>query len=393
MYIDKEDLFKNSHVYLQNYIRTADQPLNDTESILQAIQNRLQTPNQTDLADSSKFLDSHVQLSLPGQQNLIFNNIKELLETVDNLAIPELLHKYSLRNDFWQRTDFPLDLILKHLSSDYTLEKVQFSYCNDECEDIFADDQKIVSYCFSDDDDIPELTDDQDFIQYLDETPLRDYQNQILYQLREKSTDTVVSTAITAEDLPLAIFVSNQTIEKHDWFRSDPSEWIKTETDIVRLPITKTDQITTYLNKDAWINDSTNHIPLDSRQPLDMEPELLSDEYGTLWSDYHAILSQPQSNLFPDSFSSNDFYNSIIQAALDNHLQVNHYYQKLGDTWFSTLTNARKDKRFLNYQPSTNDSDFEPYFEIKDTLIGTVLDTQVAPTDLIGVLLKNIWKA
>ncbi|KRN96749.1 hypothetical protein [Companilactobacillus kimchiensis] len=391
----------NNRVYLQKCLRTSNQFLTSPEEILAKINGNLphrrssnNTENISITEPTTEIIDPIAYLYPSDHHKLVFKNIIELLNATDTLSETELITHYSPKTDFWNRIQFPLDLLLNNLSADYSLEKVQFSEIEEGFENIIdSDTEKVISYCFDDGDDNFEYG-PQD---YIDDSAQENWKNQVLYQIREKSTQQVISEAITAEQLPMAIFVSNQIRNKSDEApdKNENGDWDFAHTDIAGLPIEKPDQLTSYLNEDSWSDDEENHyIPTDKRTPFSMEGGLLVED-NTLWTDYHAINSRTTSGLYPFDFVNPQgiFFDKLIHQALESGLQIAYYQQEQIALLESTLANARKDFNHSNYEEHPYDKKFfHGCFEIIDSATGKVLDTQIGRRDLVNCIIKNLWQ-
>ncbi len=429
MSLSKEELLKNSRVVLTNYSRTPYELLDTTQKAKYSVAVGLSAETESAATDfkNTDISESKVELQIPGNRTLLFNNLNELFNAIDTLSVDELISRYTDEDTFWSRSNFPLDTLLKKLSPDYILEKVQFSDIDDQVDGLTCTLKDVISAWYeadpssddedsddeiedSDYDDEDDETDDEDDYDYEDEDLDDDYslspsvapheywKDKLLYQLREKSTNRIVSPVIDEADLPLAVYVSNQSGDKNsaiDDEYNDKKYWTTTSTDIKMLPVYKPEQITSYLNKESWLNhDPKINEPMDSRTTMDINYRPLVEDENILWTDYKTIGVNTQTGLRSSDFNSltTTFYNNVFKNALDSGLKIYLYFAKENKRLRSSIDNARTDKNFENYINDNNIDDYSTaYFEVRDNS-GKVLDTQIKQSDLCGFLLKYLWK-
>ena len=417
MTLSKEDLLENSKIILINFFQSQYQLLPEASDIAYASACGISKEGGREILNGeythSKPAEAQVILQLPADYILLFDSLSELLNAVDNLSVDELIAKYNYTDTFWQQTKFPIETMLKKLSPDYILEKVELSDVYSESEGVISSLKDVISYWFDDTPgSITEIDDDEDDEDYDDEDdttgniygtnarnpafpPQEAWENQLLYQLREKSSNRVFTQAMSADELPIAVYYLNHPEIKTSPSLIDYSEkayWNIAATNMATLTVDNADQVESHLNleKSAKITDKS----IDSRLPVDVTDGGLVEDNSYLWTDYRAIGVSTKSGFISNDFGSLEFAyaHSIFQKALDAGLKIYLYFKRENQILKSSIANARDDKDFQNYTVDYNNvnSENEPYFEIRDAN-DKVIETNIDKHYLCATVIKQLW--
>lgn len=392
------NISKNDRLYVDKLIRTTSEPISDHDKIVKLLTtDPYNRPKVTSLDEKSTttVLGSQVKLFLDDHQVLKFSSVVELLNAVESLSITELIDKFPQYNySYWNNSEFPTDLLLKKLSPDYEIEKFQF--CSDDLPDnseyVTSDNPEDVINYFVNDDNINFEYQEHNFFDFTAEN----YCDQLLYLLKEKSTNKIVTSALTDEQLPIAVFASNLKGNTDHQSFDDYVDWEGMYIEVNTLPVTKLSQLTSYVSETSFENDNAKRFTtLDSRTP-DYIPGVsifLGDDF---WPGYTALNECTTSGLYYDDFLGNNriFLDELINQFNNAGLQLNSYLQKPTALLESTLGNARKNPTGQNFQSSPiKKSDIITTYEIADKQTGKILEPNISSQNLKNAMIKHIWQA
>lgn len=397
--MNKSDLLKNSSVRIFTYSRTNGTVIDSPEKIHQAFMNVLNADTTSPKFASNlitKIQDKKAILKLNDDLSLRFSNMTSLLTTVKNSSADELVNYSQEPTDLWSTSKFPTNELLKRLPAAYTLEKVQFINSVDFYGSSSID--FIKRYCDGDDDIYYDEDEAQDFVLYIDEAPQDEWAGKLLYQLREKSTNKIVSPILDESELPFAIHVLNQSAEdRNEKYQGYDSEWVANGADVAELPVDNIDQLTSNIYRDAveYVSDDKNII-MDPRKAEIVSKNLIVEDSSRLWPGLDTIDSKTISGINADDFICGIYdSSSLIHLAQKNGFSIIQYYRNFDQAWSSSIENAKTDTNFENYQPVSDTYEgediFIPFFEIRDAKTSAVLDTEIEFENLNYFILKNLW--
>lgn len=385
MSLAKRNLLRTNHLYIHNYLRSKGHQLTTCHQITANFGHEI-----ADVTDIP--MRPIIVLSLSTKQTLQFHSLKQVFQAVDNLSANDLLKKYGHHHTYSNHLNFPLTLLLQNLSPKYTLEKIQFFSLEKTGRILETHDLDTVLSHFIEN---PKNTESEHLLKPYDESYLYDYVGQLMYQLRDKKTGQIVSTAIPAKDLPMAVYTSKQTcFDTHDDYFQRTS-WNLNYVNLFKLSIDRPEQLISDFRLDHHDVKRPRNAPFDPRKPIRMDKRIIANN-DFFYPEYHVLKNRTESGLYPDDFISlsgyDIFVKRLIQQALDRGWQFWQYNQRETDVTETTLENARIDTEHQNYRAIPHIKPTYTFFEIIDSKTNKVLATQIGQQDFNNRLLKLIWE-